>query len=270
MRTPTELEIQQLMHVYDPVKAHEYYIKNRKLKGRKKGKGVELVRSRPAAKKDLSRDVAFLKSLPLAQEGKPLPQVARFVKSLQSKSNDQLRVEIRKFKVADAKSANPSPLGGLEAMTAERVLRARGVDPRKGKTRVQISKDARTRQRKELSASIAKLEDRLKKLEAKIAQMKRDESSENRKSKAKKERAAKEKDKPKTAAEKAEIARENKKYREKNQQKLKTDAKNRDDSGGGSKTKKGSSSGPAVSDLQALATRVRGQIAVAKQKLAAL
>ena len=39
MQTPTEFELEQLMHrvAYDPVAAREYYLRTRKLKGRKKG-----------------------------------------------------------------------------------------------------------------------------------------------------------------------------------------------------------------------------------------
>lgn len=194
MKTPTEFQIKQLLHEYDPVKAHQYYLRTRKLKGRKSG---------------------------------------------------------------SADSKRPDFAGSLKV----------------GAIKAKRKQDAKARQRKELAEAIRNLEDRLKKLEALIRTKQHEEAAENRKSKAKKERAAKEKDKPKSAAEKAKIARENKKYREKNQQKLKSDAKKRDGSSGGgssSKTNKDSKSGPSVSDLKTLATRVRGQIAVAKQKLAAL
>jgi hypothetical protein len=40
MRTPTEFELQHMLeHMYDPAKAHEYYERTKKLKGRKKGGG---------------------------------------------------------------------------------------------------------------------------------------------------------------------------------------------------------------------------------------
>jgi hypothetical protein len=199
MKTPTDYELERFMaHVYDPVAAREYYLRTRKLKGRKKG-----------------------------------------------------RAEVAGSGWRSSKS----------------------IDPKVGKTREQIAKSARTKQRKELAEAINKLEDRLKKLEQLIKDRERKEASENRKSKAKKERAAKERDKPKTAAEKAEAARENEKYRDRNKQKLKNEAKKRDDkSGGGSSKKKGSGSDGkhTVSELRSLATRVKGQIALAKQKLAAL
>jgi len=148
--------------------------------------------------------------------------------------------------------------------------RGHSDDPRTGKTREQIHNDARAKQRQELTQQIANLEAKLVKLEAKIREKEHAEASENRKSKAKKERARKEADKPKTAAEKAEAARENKKYRERHKQQLKSDRKKSGTSSGGSSHKKSSGSKHSVSDLKALAIKVRGQIAIAKQKLAAL
>jgi hypothetical protein len=184
MLAPTEFDLSQLVHVYDPAKAHEYYLRTRKLKGRPKGQSV---------------------------------------------------------------------------------------DPRTGKTREKISEDAKAKQRKELAARIQSLSKKLQRLEARIREMEHKEAREDRKSKAKKERAAKEREKPKTAAEKAEAAREAKKYRKKHQQQLKTKAKKASDkSGGGSSSGETKKSKASVSDLKALATKVRGQIAVAKQKLAAL
>jgi hypothetical protein len=193
MRTPSEFELDQLMHEYDPVKAHQYYLRTRKLKGRKKGSGV-------------------------------------------SPSNLQKSFN-RAMKSVASKKDSP----------------------------------AKAKQRRELKAVIQRMENKLQKLEALITKKAREEASENRKSKAKKERAAKEKDKPKSAAEKAEAARENKKYRDKHKQELKTEARQTSGKSGGSKSKSTSSGSEAsIDDLKALATRVRGRIAIAKQKLAAL
>lgn len=151
---------------------------------------------------------------------------------------------------------------------ANAVARARSADPRTGKTKQQIAKDARTKQRKELAVQIQGMEQRLNKLEALIQKRQREEASEDRKGKAKKERAKKDADKPKSAAEKAKSARENKKYRDKNQQKLNSAAKKSGGKADASSEKPKSKH--SVSDLKALATKVKGQIAVAKQKLAAL
>lgn len=136
-----------------------------------------------------------------------------------------------------------------------------------GLTRAQIHSAAKEKQRVELSAAISRLTSRLQKLEALIKQRESDAASENRKSTAKKERAAKEKDKPETAADKAKTARDNKQYRDSHQQKLKSASKT---SSSSSKSTKSSSNKHSIEELKSLATRVLGQIAVAKKKLAAL
>jgi hypothetical protein len=197
MQTPTEFELQHLFSnvAYDPVKAHEYYEKHKKLKGRRTGQAAE------------------------------------------------------QTTLARAKAS---------------------ADPRKGKTKKQIHQNARTRQRQELSKQILGMQERLSKLEALIKKRSHEEASEDRKGKAKKERAAKENEKPKSAAEKAKAARESKKDRSKHQQELKTKAKKKDSKSGGSK-KDGKKSGKhTVSELKVRVQAVKGQIAAAKQKLAAL
>lgn len=143
------------------------------------------------------------------------------------------------------------------------------VDPRRGKTREQIHRDARARQRAELTEVIGNLSKRLTRLEGLIKERETEERQANSKSKAKKERAAKEKDKPKTAAEKAEAARDAEKYRDKNQQKLKNKSDDKK-SGGSSGSKKKGTGKHTSSELRSMATKVRGQIAIYKQKLAAL
>lgn len=130
---------------------------------------------------------------------------------------------------------------------------------------------AKARQRKELHDRIESLSKKLQKLEALIRKKEHAAKSEDRKGKAKKERAAKEHAKPKSAAEKAKATRENKKFRDKHKQELKTKAKKADASkSGGSSKKKMLTAKSPVSELKVLATKVKGQIAVAKQKLAAL
>lgn len=143
----------------------------------------------------------------------------------------------------------------------------------KSKSGRRIEKNAaKARQKRELDAAIQNLERKLQKLEKLIKKKEHAEASENRKGKAKKERAAKENEKPKSAAEKAKAARESEKFRKKNQQSLKAKAKKDNKSGGGSsKGKTGAKKKDAsVPELKSLATKVRGQIQVAKQKLAAL
>lgn len=108
---------------------------------------------------------------------------------------------------------------------------------------------------KELGQAIVKLETQLAKLEVLTKKRETTEASVDRKSVARKERAAKENSKPASVAEKANVARANAKL-------------NGGSGKDASSNKKGSE--PSVSELKTLATRVKGQLAVAKQKLAAL
>jgi hypothetical protein len=197
MRTPSEFELQHILGaIYDPVKAHEYYEKHKKLKGRKKG------------------------------------------------------------------SAQPRP--NRNAGTGK-------IPTGFAKSNAKRHESAKAKQKKELAARIQSLSKKLNELEALIRKKEHEEKADNRKSKAKKERAAKEKDKPKTAAEKAKAARENEKYRDKHKQGLKNKAKKAASKSGGSSSSKNKPAAKAsVSELKVLATKVKGQIAVAKQKLAAL
>jgi hypothetical protein len=197
MQTPTEFELQHILGtLYDPVKAHEYYERHKKLKGRKAGQAD-----------------------------------------------------------ASAKRA---------------VARARaGSDPRSGKSKEQIHKNARAKQRMELTVQIQGMERRLNKLEALIKKRSHEEASEDRKGKAKKERAAKEADKPKTAAEKAEAARDSKKNRDKHQQREKSRDK-KDDKKSDKKDDKKKSGKHTVAELKVKVAEVKGKIQAAKQKLAAL
>lgn len=148
--------------------------------------------------------------------------------------------------------------------------RTRSVAPRTGRTREQIAKSAKTQQRKELKAQIDAAQDRLNKLEALIKKRMSEEKSEDRKGKAKKERASKEAQKPDTAAEKAKKARDSEKYRDKHKQELKSKDKAKAKSGGSSAKKGSDKKKHSVDELKTLAKKVRGQIAMAKQKLAAL
>lgn len=209
MKTPNEYELQHMlqhMQAYDPTKAHQYYEKHKKLKGRKRGRGDDS--------------------------------------------------------------------GGILTVAANRALSGlekgpRGPDPRKGKSKVEIHKNARARQRKELADQIQGMQGRLTKLEGLLKKREHEEASEDRKGKAKKERAAKEVDKPKTAAEKAEAARESRKNRDKHQQREKSRDKT-DDKSDQKKDDKKKSGKHTASEIKVKIKEVKGKIQAAKQKLAAL
>lgn len=282
IKTPSEFQINNLLdqvlaHVYDPVKAHEYYIRNRDLKGRKKAKQPK-TGSAKSVSDQIKKQQAhkhFLENTPTFKDGASLADTEKFVNLAKTMSDDQLKQLSKKLKTLDKKSTGPEPFDA-QARTIDALLTSRGKtrnsrDPRTGKTRTEISKNARAKQRKELQGQVQNLENKLQKLEALIKERTHEEASVDRKSKAKKERSAKEQDKPKSAADKAQAARENEKYRDKHKQELKSKAKSDSSKSGGSSSKsKSSSSKHSVSELNSLAKKVRGQIAVAKQKIAAL
>jgi hypothetical protein len=210
-------------HAYDPVKAHEYYIRTRKLKGRKKGAAKEDPKKSKSAPQqaDVAKKKAawenFLKSLPLAQEGMALPEVEKFVQSLRGKSDIELKAEITKLKAEDAKSANPSPKGGLKAMTVEKILGQRHKSKVAPTGQKKLTPRERATQLKTVSRRISSLKAEIRDLERKL----REQEAETRKSQTKAKKGP-------TQADKSKSAREAKKYRDKNQQKLKSRAKTGD------------------------------------------
>jgi hypothetical protein len=131
---------------------------------------------------------------------------------------------------------------------------------------------AKAKQKQELQANITGLQKKLNELEKLIqikeAALKRSQSS----AKSNANKNAKAKGNKKTAAEKAKAARDAKKYRHKHRQSLKTKAKQASTKSGGGSSKKVAANPKkaSIAELKSLATKVRGQLAVAKQKLAAL
>lgn len=112
--------------------------------------------------------------------------------------------------------------------------------------------------KQQLAQRIENLEGKLTKLNVLI-----------REKKAALKRSQKEQAKPDTAAEKADKARDAKKYRDKHKQELKTKAKRERGKGGGG-DKKTDDSDKSIKELESLAIKVKGQLAVAKQRLRAL
>lgn len=243
-----------MTHAYDPVKAHEYYMRTRKLKGRKKAaspeKQTQAGKAKPEA--DINQKKAawegFLKSLPMAQEGMPLPEVDKFVKSLRGKSDDELKAEITRLKEIDAKSANPSPKGGLQAMTVQKILSNRSKKTATPRT-TKLSAKERATQLNNVKKHINSIKAEIRDLEGKL----RVAQAEARKSKAKAKKGP-------TASEKSKSAREAKKYRDKHQQKLKSKAKTGD-------TKKESvAKRDTVATLQRKITESKGALVIAQSR----
>lgn len=139
-------------------------------------------------------------------------------------------------------------------------------------------------QKQELAHSIQVLEGKLHKLENLIYIREHEEAKINRKSQAKKERAAKEREKPKTVAEKAETVRQLQRSKKKERVPKERDrpktivekaeivreVRMSKELAHGQRRAQSNSKKYSVSELKSLAIKVRGQLAVANQKLAAL
>lgn len=196
MKTPTDFQIERLMHVYDPVQAHEYYMRNRKLHPRQRG-------NQPPSKSEVG-------------VAKPPPHTA-------------------------IKKAPPTP-----------------KEQQKIALRTNISN---------LTVKLQHLEQLIKEKEAVLA---RDQQTAGQKTK---QNVKGKGNAPKTAAQKQKAKQASKQYRQTHRQQLKNKAKAGSGGGGKGKGGKGSSkpvSQQSIAQLKALATKVRGQLAIAKQKLAAL
>jgi hypothetical protein len=202
MKQPTDFQLSQLAHIYDPIKAHEYYMRKRHLKGRKKGSA-------------------------------------------------------------------PPPPGQANPPQGPKVL----LPHRKAKG----SKTLKEQQKVKLKSHIDALQTRLVRLEKLIKQKEATLAKDQKlnKGKAKQNRKGKAKG-PQSAAQKAAHKQKNKQYQQTHKQQLKLKAQQRKAAGGGGGAK-GTKTGTqkpdakkSIAELKALATKVRGLIAVAQEKLAAL
>jgi hypothetical protein len=276
MRTPTQLELQLwLKHEYDPVARREYYLRTRKLKGRKK------------------------KRQQIAVWGE-----SRLHKRPQAKAKPQVQAAPTQSKVTPAQKAWIRRQEAVQKILLERQKAAEQAKSEKQKATEQAKLEkqeaVRLKQRKQLTTQIQSLEGKLKKLEDLIDAKLREEASQARKVLFNARTAAAEAAKPPTAAEKNQAARDNAQYRAQNQQKIKTAAKTSaaaesapapasssasvgarsikgfaapikgSSASSGSSTSAASKKAQDVAHLKTLATKVKGEITVAKQKLAAL
>jgi hypothetical protein len=195
MKTPTEFQLAHMFNtLYDPQKAHEYYLRTRKLKGRKKGAAPPPVTSQ-------------------TKQGHP---------------------------------PHRKPKGQLSPREQQKVALKQSIQG--------------------LEIKLHNLEALIKKKEATLAndqQLAKSKANQNAKSKG---------SKPQTAAEKAKAAKQ---YRDAHKQQLKNKAKQgQHKQHKGQAHKKGQTdpkkNKQSIANLKALATKVKGQLALAKQKLAAL
>jgi hypothetical protein len=247
-----------LMHgtsLYDPKKAHEYYLRTRKLKGRKKGRGED-----PAAKKAPSakgHEVAnFLNKLPMAGAGASTQEIADFVKDAVKKSDDELRQDqanyLKTNTVLDHAKANT-----IDVLIKNRASKGKQTptpDPNKPRPAAKFAKA--TPQAKQAAARrVASIRSELADLQKKL----KDAEAEARKADAKEKRGP-------TRAEKSKAAKEAKKYRDKNKQKLANKRK-----AAASKSKaSGKPKADTVSSLKNKIAEVKGRLDKAIQAQKAL
>lgn len=255
------------VHAYDPVKAHEYYLKVRKLKGRKKA-GPEI--PKPAATKKpvdaAKKKVAwekFLNGLPMAVEGADVATTNAFVQSMRGKTDAQLKSAAAKIKKerGDNDGAQVATINALIA-NRNRVRSAKvlakptptSATP-KAPAKPKLSPKERAEQRANAKKRISSLKNQLSELNDKL----KERIAEAKDAEAKAKRGP-------TAADKADAARDAKKYRDKNAQKIANKAKEASsDSKSSPKTKK-----DTVESLRTQISEVKGRLTAANEKLQSL
>lgn len=205
MKPPTDFQISQLAHFYDPAKAHEYYMRIRKLKGRKKGSA-------------------------------PPPPT--------------------------------NPAQGQKVLPPHR--KAKGA------------KTPREQQKVKLKSHIDALQTRLVRLEKLIKQKEATLAKDQVLNKSKANQNKKAKSKLSATQKSAHKKQQSKQYQQTHKQQLKLKAQQRNAATGGAAGTKGAKGTKAkagatkpdakksIAELKALATKVKGLIAVAQAKLAAL
>lgn len=190
---------------YDPAKRREYYLRTRQLKGRHGSSSKENVKRQKAYN-------TFLKELPMAVEGADLATTEKFVRSLKGKSDAEMRAIAKRIKAQFGKR------DGAKVATIEALIKRRA----NGKTK-KIDPKVAARQKKAVARRISNLRKDLTELNRQL----KDALAQERETKAKKDRGP-------TAADKREAARDAKKYRAKNQQKLATKANRKAEKSSGS------------------------------------
>lgn len=133
-----------LMHgsaPYDPVKARAYYLRTRKLKGRKKGVTPVPTSKRPDQIKYRASLDKFLGTLPMAKEGASPKQTEAFVDSFRGKSDDELRDAIKNMKDTPGTKDASIKADTVKALLAnrDRIRKKKAAANTKGKAAIKPS-----------------------------------------------------------------------------------------------------------------------------------
>lgn len=242
-----------LMHgnsVYDPKKAHEYYLRTRKLKGRQKGQAAPPPKQNSSKGKEVEN---FLNKLPMSAAGFKTQEIASFVKEAVKKTDDEVKADIENL------NKHLTVQNAAKAATLDVLLRNRSAKPaaEKPAKKAPPKKDPQIlkRQKQHAARRVASIRSELADLNRKL----KDAMAEARKSEAKKKRGP-------TRAEKTKAAKEAKKYRDKHKQKLANKRK-----GAASKSKaSGKPKADTVTSLKNKIDETRGRLDKAIQAQKAL
>lgn len=168
MGLPNELTLPDgqtvIMHAapnYDPKKRREYYLRTRKLKGRKPAgaKPTDEKKPKVSAKQKAAYD-KFLAKLPMSVEGASPADTEKFVNSLRGKSDAELQKAAAdiKAKFGDKDGARVATINAL----LKNRSRIRKADPKT------LNASERVGQRGRSSKAVTNLQDQLVKLNEKI------------------------------------------------------------------------------------------------------
>jgi hypothetical protein len=233
--------------MYDPKKAHEYYLRTRELKGRQKGQAAPP----PAQKQPSSKGHEienFVNKLPMAKAGASPQETVDLIKTAAKMSNQELKDAAAK----ETDSAKAQTMTTLLLMRAKvKGSTAAKPDAKKPKTDPKVLKQQQRAAAKRVASIRSEIADLNKKLKDAMAKVQ--------------ETKAKEKRGP-TAADKSKTAREAKKYREKNKQKLANKRKS-----AASKDKaSGKPKADSVETIKKQISEAKGRLAKAVEKQKAL
>ena len=152
MRLSDDPAITHIGQLYDPLKAHEYYLRTRKLKGRKKG-GAE------AAKSVLGRrgavSVSRGKQVNVAVRKKKLDSQIQDLSERLSKLNAELKKRMAAAKEGEAKSRKAAKEAAKPDTAAEKTKSAKRSKEWRAKNQQKVKNAAKERAAKEKPASKA-------------------------------------------------------------------------------------------------------------------
>lgn len=153
-----------LVHAYDAAKRREYYLRTRKLKGRKKGVDPEIRRRAAAAKKAATKKALQAKVAALQARLDTLREVMKkLVAQAQAKSGGGSALS----KAIESKAADSK--GGSEKKTAKQEAAAKKASEKYAKTHKNEKDQPLSQQAKNLSEKIKTIEGKIAKLRAKNA-----------------------------------------------------------------------------------------------------